>query len=349
MAYVFPSGGPNGNTYVPSFEASGEIVVHYSRNPKDFALNSYVTLTPVERSTGYFLQIQPDNSVRILSTTSSDFIWPDGNDAPTGTWNTEAFQFAAFNTVRYSYPFRLGYKTVDQAVWKIVAAHAAMAAQQAMTSRTLEVSTMLDLSSNYAAANVFSATTAGGGFFSAGTAANPIIKNGLNYAAKIIQKGTAGVVRPRDLVLVISPDAATQMAASQEIHTYLAQSPAALAQVRGDVPSQNGLWGLPDVLYGYRVAIEDAVYGTQPKGAQTFSPGYIKDQNTAWLLARPGQLIGVEGAPSYSAAHIFVYEEMTVETKDDVDDRRHAGRVVDDRGAVMVASASATKFTNLFS
>lgn len=349
MTYVYPSGGPVGNTYVPSFEASGEIVVNYSRNPKDFALNSYITLTPVQKSTGYFLQISPDNSMRILSTTSSDFVWPDGNDAPTGTWNTEAFQFAAYSTVRYNYPFRLGYKAVDQAVWKIVAAHAAMAAQQAMTSRTLEVNTLLDAAGSYAATHIFSATTSGGGFWSAGTAANPIIKNSLNYAAQIIQKDTGGVVRPRDLVLVISPAAATQMASSQEIHTYLAQSPAALAQVRGDVPSQNGLWGLPDVLYGYRIVIEDGVYGSTPKGAQTFSPGYIKDVNTAWLLARPGQLVGVEGAPSYSAAHIFVYEEMTVESKDDPDNRRHTGRVVDDRGAVMVAPASATKITALFS
>lgn len=349
MAYAYPSGGPNGNTYVPSFEASGEIVVQYSRNPKDFALNSYITLTPVEKSTGYFLSIQPDNAARILSATSSDFIWPDGNDAPTGAWNTEAFTFSPFNTVRYNYPFRLGYKAVEQAVWKIIASHAAMAAQQCMTSRTLEVATLLDTDGSYPTGHYATATSLGGGFWSDGTAANPIIKKTLNAAAQTIQKDTVGVVRPRDLVLVISPTAADLMASSQEIHTYLAQSPSALAQVRGDVPSQNGLWGLPDILYGYRLAIEDAVYGSTPKGAQTFSPGYIKGSNTAWLVARPGQLVGTEGAPSFSSCHLFVYEEMTVESKDDVDNRRHTGRVVDDRGVKMVSGASAFKIKSLFS
>lgn len=349
MAYAYPAGNP-GNTYVPSFEASGDLVVNYSRNPKDFALNSYVTLTPVEKSTGYFLQINPDNAARIVSSTSADYVWPDGNDAPTGAWNTQDFQFAPFLTKRYNYPFRLGYKAVEQAAWKILSTHAAMAAQQCMTSRTLEVNTLLDTTGSYASGHVFSATTAGGGFWSDGTAANPIILAGLNYAAFKIQKATIGVVRPRDLVLVISPETANAMARSQEIHTYLAQSPAALAQVRGDVPSQNGLWGLPDTLYGFRLAIEDAVRVSTIKNvAGTATTDYIKDENTAWLVARPGQLVGSEGATSFSTCHIFVYEEMTVESKDDVDNRRHQGRVVDDRGSVIVSNVSGCKFTNVLS
>lgn len=348
MAYAYPAGGPQGNTYVPSFEASGELVVSFSRNPKDFALNSYVTLTPTEKSTGYFLRISPDNAMRILSTTGADTTWADGNDAPTGTWNTEAFEFAPFLTKRHAYPFRLGYKAVEQAVWKILAAHAAMAAQQAMTDRTIEVNALLDATGNYPTGHYATATAQGGGFLSDGTAANPIILRALNACAFKIQKDTGGIVRPRDLVLVVNPELANAMAASQEIHTYLAQSPAALAQVRGDVPSQNGLWGLPDTVYGYRVAIEDAVKVAQLKGA-TADPGYIKDDNTAWLVARPGQLVGTEGAPSFSTAHIFVYEEMTVESKDDPDNRRHQGRVVDDRGAVMISGLSGFLITNTLS
>ena len=50
MAAVYPSGT---NTYLPSFDATGNMIVSFSRNVKDFALNKYVTITPVTKSTGY--------------------------------------------------------------------------------------------------------------------------------------------------------------------------------------------------------------------------------------------------------------------------------------------------------
>src|SRR5579859_7667319 len=115
------------NTFVPSFDATGNLVVEFSRNPKDFALNQYITLTPVKKSVGYFLRITAEQAARVInSALLTDFVWPDGNDAPNGAWGTEAFQFFPYNTTRYAFPFRLGYKAVEQADWKILASHAAI-------------------------------------------------------------------------------------------------------------------------------------------------------------------------------------------------------------------------------
>jgi hypothetical protein len=346
MAFGYPSGF---NTFVPSFDASGHLTVAYSRNPKDFPLNQYITLTPVKKSVGYFLRITAEVAARVInSPLLNEFVWMDGSDAPSGEWGLESFSFIPYSTSRYAFPFRIGYKAEEQADWKILALHSEFAAQDAMTARTLRVISVLQTSANYAASHVATATALGGGFWSAGSATNPIIKKALNAAAQQIQLDTVGKVRPKDLALVVAPTAADPMARSQEIHTYLQQSPYALAQVRGDVPSQNGQWGLPDTLYGYKLVIEDTVQVTSKKNA-TRAAAYAFGGNTATLVTRPGELTSPAGGPSFSSVHVFAYEEMTVEQRDDPDNRRIAARVVEDYDVQMVSPASTFLITNLFS
>ena len=84
MAYAYPSGF---NTFVPSFEASGHLVVAFSREPKDFPLNQWISLTPVKKSVGYFLRITPEVAARVINTDLREFIWSDGDDSPDGIIN----------------------------------------------------------------------------------------------------------------------------------------------------------------------------------------------------------------------------------------------------------------------
>jgi hypothetical protein len=344
MATAFPSGT---NTFVPSFDATGHLVVGYSRNPKDFALNKYVTIIPVKRSIGYYLRLTAENAARILSADAHEAVWHDGNDAPAGLHNLESHEFHQYNTLRYAFPFRLGWKAIQQADWKVLAVHSANAAQQAMTARTLLTGSLITTSGNYATGHTDTATNLGGGFWSAGTATNPIIKKTLNKAAQKIQKSTLGVVRPKDLALVISPVVADEMGRSQEVHTFLKESQFALAQVRGDVENQNGVWGLPTHLYGFPIVVEDTVRVTSKKGA-TLASDYLFDGNKAALIARPGQLVS-EGSRSFSTIIIFMFEEMSVESKDDPDNRRTAGRVVEDYAVVMASPISGYLITAVLS
>lgn len=336
MAAGFPSGT---NTFVPSFDASGQLTVAFSRNPKDFPINKWSALTPVKKSTGYYLRITAENAARVINTDLSEFVWHDGNDAPNGSWGLESFQFIPFNTTRYAYPFRIGYKANEQADWKILAAHAAFAAQQAMTARSYKL-IQLALTTGGYGSNTDTATNLGGGFWTAGTSTSPIIQKTINAARIAIHKATLGTVKEKDLVLVIDPTIATQMATSAEIHDYVKSSPYALAQIRGDVENQNGMWGLPEVLYGVKLVVEDTVRVSTKKGATT-STGYAWDGNSAVLCARPSQLTSVAGGPSFGAFHVMAYEEMTVEQKDDPDNRRINARVVEDNDVQFVAPAAA--------
>ena len=94
----FPSGS---NTYVPSFDATGQLVVSFSRNPKEFPLNKYIAITPVKKSSGYYLKLNAEQVARVTYADLKDHVWHDGNDAPHGEWNNEKFEWLNFNTTRY--------------------------------------------------------------------------------------------------------------------------------------------------------------------------------------------------------------------------------------------------------
>jgi len=359
MSMQFPSGT---NTYLPSFDATGQLVVSFSRNPKDFALNQYVTITPVKKSSGYYLKLNAEQAARVSHDDLKDHVWHDGNDAPHGEYNNEKFEWLNFNTTRYVFPFRLGYKAVDQADWKIVASYSAINAQQAMTARTVRVldkllADSLDghvVSMSDSSNPITSSASVGLHEGEPGDSGSDVtkvalLKKAFNHAAKRIHKDTLGVVGPKDLVVLINPDMADALSRSKEVHSYLKESPFALSQVRGDSESQNGKWGLPDQLYGYKIIVEDTVRVRFKKGGSKSSsdPAYVLPSDQILMLARPGDLIGFEGSPSYSTVHLFAYEEMTVEQKDDPDNRRINARIVEDYGVEVVAPVSAFKFTNV--
>lgn len=345
------------NTYVPSFDATGHLVVAYSRNPKDFPINQWAAITPVKKSTGYFLQVTAEQAARIINTNLADFIWPDSNDAPSGIWGLESFQFVPYNTFRFAFPFRIGYKANEQADWKILALHSAFVAQQAMTGRVVRMLNLATNSANYTNNNTAQAwqTAAGAGtpaFLNAGTTSNPAVKNTLNGMAQAIVLGVNGAIKRGDLQVVMNPITAAEISASSEIQDYVKNSPFALAQVRGDVASQNGMWGLPDTLYGYKVIVEDTVQVTSHKQDATQTHSFALGMGSGgqmFMCARPGGLVSEAGGPSFSTFHYFMYEEMTVEQRDDPDNRRITARVVEDYDVQMVAPATGAYANHLFS
>lgn len=336
MAAVYPS---SSNTFVPSHEASGGLIIGFSRNPKKFKLNQYIKLVPVKQGQGYYLSITAEEAARVISSNLADYVWYDGQEAPMGNDHTESFQFIKFITTRYNYGFNLGQKAIDQATWPILSVHAGFMAQKAMTARTISTINTLTTASNWGSSTATAASLGGGGWDLSG-ASDKFIRKTFNNVCENVLQQTIGVVQREDLLVVFNPHDARRTAESEELRDYLKQSPFALAEVRGDVESQNGQWGLPNSLYGVKIVVEDAVKVTSRKGAATKTVGYCLPSTNAIFLARPGSLLGMEGIPEFSTAQIFVYEEMSVETLQDVNNRRTVGRVIDDFAVALTASAS---------
>lgn len=351
MTATFPGG--NVNTFVPSTQATDNLVIDFSRNPEKFPLNKYCKIVPVSKSVGYYTRLTVEEAGRVLQTNLSDRKWADGDDAPSGRGNSESFEFLSYQTERYVYNFRLGQKSAAQASWDILAQHGRIVAQQAMTGRTQMAITKLTTTGNYDSSHVNSdVTTISGvtGQWDASTVSRKDIKRCLDYAADTIRKDTLGSISMEDFRLVISPDCARRIAVSNEIVSHISQSPDALAEIKGKL-GPAAAYGLPSRLYGMEVVIEDTVKVTSRKGA-TKATSYVLGGDYAIVMARPGSIDAPKdsnSAPSFATLTLFAYEEMTVEEKLDVDNRVHRGRVVDDFDIQLTAPISGFLFTDILS
>jgi hypothetical protein len=339
---VFPG---QSNTYVKDFRSSGKLQVSFSRNPRDFALPNYIQYVPVKRDQGYYLVINAEQAARLVGGDLDEFVWPDGADRPMNHDGTEKFNFSDYRTIRRNYGFVIGDKASSQADWNIMDTEATFHAQQAMTARTRMVNKVLSNPANWDAAHTMNVASIPGnsGAWDVSTTARQDIKRSLNYGSQVILKATLGKVRKRDMVLVMNPDTASQISETQEIVDHIKGSPEAYSQVKGG----EGKWsefGLPDKLYNFHIVVEDAVMVTSIRNAATVTRSYVMDSGVVYLMSRPGGLEPVSGGPNFSTCCLFLYEDMTVETLKDTNNRRASGNVVDDFTSVLTAPASGFMF-----
>ncbi|MGD9644316.1 MAG: hypothetical protein AB7U73_01300 [Pirellulales bacterium] len=335
------------NVFIPSHEASGSMVVDFSRNVGDFAINQYAQIVPTKnnRIAGAFLKMTIEQAGRIVNADLSDFHWPDGAAAPEGNDELESHEFAPFVCKRYTYPFRIGDLTIQNASWDIVAKHARIAAQRAMTARTVKLLSILTNASNWGTHTSTVNSITGTGNFSAATSSNLNIKKTVDYVCDLILKDTLSAIALNDLRMVISPGAARKMAETQEIVDLIKQSPQGIQYIRNELEGGTTYFGLPNNIYGLPLIMEKTVRVTTRKGATT-SKSYVLGDTNVLITSRPGGLVGTDEAPSFSTACVFMQEEMTVEQKNDTDNRRTTGRVVECFDPQLVAPVSGYLLTS---
>lgn len=335
------------NTFVADHDATNKLVIDFSRSQSDFALNEYVQIVPVTKTRGLYLNMTIEQASRILNDDGEETYWADNSPAPEDTDGSESFEYLDYKTKRRKFGFRFGSLTVEQASWDIVAQHARIHMQRAMTLRTNLCLTNFVTSGNYAASHVSAAASIPGasGNWVQSTSTRQDIKRSLNHAALTIMKDTQSAVDPTQLMLVISPELAAQLSITQEIVDMIKQSPTAWAYVKGDLAKQNRNigFGLPPDLYGYKLLVEKTSKVTSAKGA-TRASAFALAATTAFMCARPGDLEGLDG-PSFSTQTLFMLEEATVEKKEDTDNRLVRGRIVENYAPVMTAPVSGFLFT----
>jgi len=304
MAFQFPGGA---NTFVPM--AQQALQVNFSQNPSSFLLNKYVSIISIDKPGGYYIYHSPDEETRIDYSNAADMVWNDGSYPQVNF--SKGQQFVQFLTQRYHQMFTIGDIAQESAagLWDVIADHAASAASRLMTLRTYNVLGQLTNTDNWGTSTA-TATSIGGGYWSAGGDSNPpYIQKSLQSAIVDIQKATNSTVGPKDLVLVIDPDTAFAMSQSPEIRNYLKSS-----YVAGQFLEGSGfLYGLPDPLYGIRVVVEDRVSSATAHG-QASANTYILGKN-ALLLSRPGALMGGSLYNSMSTASLAVFEDLSVQVE----------------------------------
>lgn len=329
--------GPS-NTYVPSWEASMGLLA-FTRDAANFRVNQYMSNVTVKKDQGYYLKLDADEPARIVDL--DDYLWAEPADAPQGKGETQLFEYTPYRTKRVAFPFLIGYKAAEQADWPVVQAHAMKTVAKSMTLRSMRAAALLNTSGNWG-----SNTGAQAGAWSTSSTSNNYIQTTINTAMIAIEKATNGILgREDEFKIVFNPVCARAIAKSPEYKTYLQGSPDALAAITS-WQNPNRKYGLAPYLYGLEVVVENAVKVTTRKGITT-SRSYVWQDDQAVIL-RKSAAVG-EGAEfsDFSTASFRFYEEQTVETKDDPDNRRHAGRVVEDYIETLQAPESGYLITGI--
>lgn len=337
MAANAPAGS---NTYIPSYDATGGLIA-FTRNANAFRLNQYVKYLKVKKDQGYYLTLDADEPARVVDL--DDYLWADGADAASGNGEKQEFQYTAFRTVRYNFPFNVGYKAAAQADWPIIQAHAMKTLAKSMTLRTMKAASLLTTSGNYSGN-----TAAASGAWSTSSTANTYIQADIQTGLLVIEQATNGILYSEDsFVIVMSPTVARNISKSPEYRAYIQGSPDALSYLT-DQTNPNRVYGLAPRLYGIKVVVEHATKVTTRKGGSQ-TRGFVWPDTAVAIVSRPEGLVGTEGTEfsDFSTCAFRFYEEQTVETKDDPDNRRHQGRVVEDYIATLQAPTTGYLITGV--
>lgn len=325
------------NTFIRNHEATGGMIVSYSRNPKEFRLSDWWQYKPVDKNTGLYMKEGYEESGRVTDSGASR-LWPDGHPRPSNNGNLNTFEWLPYRTVRYEYGFNIGSMAASQATWDVIQSNSRSAAQNCMTFRTKLAVAVAQNTSNYLSAHTLTAPTDISGVtgkLDVSTVDRSDIKRTLDGMADLIRKKTLGAIKPSQLMVVVGPDFARKISVTNEIRDYLKQQTGSEKLVTGNLgPVDN--YGLPDTLYDYKIVVEDAVVISQRKGASA-APAYLWDSDKIVMCARVGELESPSDAPAFSSFTCFLNEEMTVEDMEDANNRMHRGSIVDDFECLLTA------------
>lgn len=353
MPFAAPS---QSNVFVPPSIAR-ELTIDYARDPSKFALNRYMERRPVKKRQGYYLKINPDEKARSLYEDAREDLWPDGSPSPSDPGNTPLFDNVPYATKRRRRSYTRGDLATEQADHDLQKSYANMTLQQVMTRITrLATVALRDASWGDNAAAVATLIDEAGAYLDLGSPTNPILKNALLSAKIRIEQATVGQITGDDLVLLMNPSTARRLAITQEIHTYVKESPIAQGIITG---KYNSRYGLPDQLYGHELVIENAVMVTSRKGASSVSRSYILPEDTIYLVSRPGGIEGTDGTPVKSTLCCFFYTggeegkdydgaEFDIEEFYDSENRLTRGHVTYDLDIQVTTTLGGFKMTGLF-
>lgn len=320
------------NPFIPSYNgmATAQLIVDYSRNPKDFIVNKLVTISPVKKVAGYWLRF--DQSVLSRVQNNNEALWADGQEFPAWPHNKQRFTNLPYFCQRYAEPYPVGYWERDQATWDVDKQAQRVLGQRMMLRRAVAFRTLVTNGNNYLTQNTDTVANFGGGNWGTSAVADAFVLKTINNVERRMLLQTNGVITREGMVMLMSPIIAYAMSASPEIHAYLGNSPVALAVLRGEAAGTNKTYQIPDNLYGIRTVVDPTIQNTAARDVTPSlyptEPGYrfIQPATDVIFLSRPGDIPENVGdfATAFSSIHLFPYEpdEMVVRSHDEPHNNR---------------------------
>lgn len=351
------------NPYIPSYSdgtVRAQLIVDYSRNPKAFIVNKLVTISPVKKTSGYWLRF--DQSVLSRVNSLEESVWHDGQEFPMGPHNKQKFTNIHYETTRYGEPYPVGYNERDQAAWDVDKQAQRVLGQRLMTRRALGFKNIATNANNYLASNTGTVETfaslGAGNNWSDATAAAPFVLQTINEVERRTLLTTNGVITRESMVMLMAPTVAYNLSKTQEVHQYLGNSPVALAVLRGEAEGTNKPYQIPDLIYGIRTVVDPTIQNTAARDVtpnlQPTTPGYafMQPSNSVIFLSRPGDVPENVGdfATAFSSIHLFVYEpdEFVIRSHDEPHNNRLVHQAYDHWDIRIVAHETMYLLTSVF-
>jgi len=329
------------SVFVPTFDDQANLIVGYSRADK-FPINNYTQMVTVNKMIGLYLKFEPKDQSRVpfftQSTTNTNvgnnWVFADGQrrSLQDGKDTNSRFGYISYTLQRFSPKGTLGYLTLEQAQWDVKKKILDDLAFKAMIQRTIRANAVMSDTSQYAS-NHYSASSSsiGGGAWNAGTINNPYIKQACLTMRNQILLDSLGGVQPSDLCLIMNPNGAKTTADTQEIHAYLAQQVDSGKMIEGKYPNVAENYGIPPMLYGFKVIVENTVITTNSSGSglENTNPdvldstSFVFADNQVFVASRPGAIPGEAGGNSFCSVTCLEFEgeEMVSEMFDIPEDK----------------------------
>lgn len=304
----FPS---STNGHIPNWVDSGRLTVGFSRDPKQFAYNRYISYSQTKFPIGYYLKWNNQAQARVIST--DRYLWAYGHPRPVPA-DPEAFRWVQFRTVRRDYAYGHDLDTIETTDFNLMQVDRRGRAQLAATSRAKRIITDLTTTANWTAAtdgdltvdHTGTATALAGGKLDAGTSTAPYFQKAITNMMDICTTDTNGYIQstPGKWQIIMNPTDARKIAASQELHDYLKGSPFAYPEVSGTL-HDNRRYGLPPQLYDVEICVDASVEVTSEVGASSLTRSYVWPSGSVGFVYRPDQLDGVYGEKPFSTYTLF--------------------------------------------
>lgn len=313
------------------------MVQAFIRDPAAFKLNSYIQYVPTLSERYLWSRLERDSAVRVTAEEMEASVWKPGFSRK-GMGKDKGTRFSQQTglCVRRNFARNVGWLENEVCErWDLMATELKANASVAMTVRTLLTQNQLangNWQGNTASANTLNQ---GKGFWNKASddPNNPrynAISATILQAKRNIALVTNGVIDvDSDIMrLVMNPDDAIAVSLAPEIrHIKTHDAAMMVAQMEGaELKKRN--WGMPRMIEGVEIVVEDTPYvNSNPNAAGTESTidvdrKWVFPSGTAYMLARPGSLVGAPGSQSFSTLQSYFFGElMQAEAFPDAQDR----------------------------
>ena len=334
-------------------------VIAYMLRPT-LRMNQFIQYIPVTKMSYIWYRLSRDDSIRVPAGMSDAAVWADGQSRK-GRGKDKGTRFAAQTgeLVRRDEAVNVGWLTASMNdYWPVLQTELENIVSRMLTMRSQLIWNAIP-NAAWTFPNTQPANSLNGGLGNWKTASDDpgsphfnAIQQTLLNAVRYIELMTNGAVTQEDLVLVLNYDDAIQIANSPEIRHVLNVNQQATIGNQGFVAGQQN--GLPVMLYGVRVVVENSAIVTSlplANGVEAtvdVDRTWIMPSGTAYLLSRPGSLLGAPGSRSFSTVQVYHLDSLIeVEVFPDTQDRLTEAHCCESIDIQLPAIPAAMQITNI--